>query len=93
MAPSASQPAPTNVKRTAMRRVPRDVLLRNVAIALGNTGSPDAIPALASLVGDRAPLVRLHAVWALGQLGARDVLAQISDDDPDVQAELALVRA
>jgi epoxyqueuosine reductase len=58
------------VKRTALRRVPRDVLQRNVAVALGNTGSPEAIPALRSLAAHRSPLVRAHAVWALRKLGA-----------------------
>ena len=80
------------VKRTAMRRISKDVLLRNVAIALGNTRSPDGIPALVALLENSSPLVRSHAVWALGQLGARDVLAQHADDDPDVLAELAAVK-
>jgi epoxyqueuosine reductase len=77
------------VKRTALRRSSRERVQRNVAIALGNTGSPDAIPALVELLASRSPLVRVHAVWALGQLGARDVLAAHVDDDPDVRAELA----
>jgi epoxyqueuosine reductase len=76
------------VKRTALRRVSREVLLRNVAVALGNTGSPDAIPALAALLADRSPLVRAHAVWALRRLGAGGVLAAYRDDDPLVLAEL-----
>jgi epoxyqueuosine reductase len=58
------------VKRTALRRIPRDVLERNVAVALGNTGSRDAIPALRVLEKHRSPLVRAHAVWALAKLGA-----------------------
>jgi len=77
------------VKRTALRRISRDILLRNVAIALGNTRSPDAVPALVSLLGNKSALVRAHAIWSLGQLGARDVLAAHTDDDPLVQAELS----
>ncbi len=79
------------MRRTALRRVPRAVLHRNVAVALGNTGSADAIPPLVFLLGARSPLVRIHAVWALAQLGAHDVLAahRVAEDDPDVQAELA----
>ena len=76
------------VRRTALRRVSRDILLRNAAVALGNTGSPDAIPALVSLLAHKSALVRAHAVWALAQLGAHDVLAAHSDDDPLVLAEL-----
>src|SRR5262249_48070636 len=76
------------VRRPALRRVSRDVLLRNVAIALGNSGSSAAIPALASLLQGKSPLVRLHAAWALGRLGARDVLAAHSDGDPEVRSEI-----
>jgi epoxyqueuosine reductase len=80
------------VRRTAMRRVPRDALLRNVAVALGNTGDPRAIPALVALLGHRAALVRGHAVWALGELGAADVLATHRDRDPFVAGELTAAR-
>jgi epoxyqueuosine reductase len=80
------------VRRTAMRRVPRDALLRNVAVALGNTGDPRAIPALVALLGHRAALVRGHAVWALGELGAADVLAAHRDRDPFVAGELTAAR-
>jgi epoxyqueuosine reductase len=81
------------VKRTAMRRIPREVILRNVAVALGNTGSQEAVPALQVLLADREPLVRAHAVWALGQLGAGALLAAVDDADPDVAAELAAISA
>jgi len=58
------------VRRTALRRVPRHVLLRNVAVALGNTGDTRAIPALQALAQHRSPLVREHAAWALARLGS-----------------------
>jgi len=77
------------VKRTALRRISRDQLLRNVAIALGNTGSPDAIPALAGLLASRSPVVRAHAIWALRHLRADDIVAAHVDDDPLVRGEMA----
>src|SRR5207237_9717818 len=80
------------VRRTALRRVSRDALLRNIAVALGNTGDARAIPALVGLLGHRAPLVRGHAVWALGELGAVDVLAGHRDSDPFVADELTWAR-
>ena len=80
------------VKRTALRRVPRDALLRNVAVALGNTGDPRAIPALVGLLGHSAAVVRGHAVWALGELGAAEVLAGYEDRDPVVTDELTWAR-
>jgi epoxyqueuosine reductase len=65
------------VRRTAMRRISREVLLRNVSVALGNTGDPAAIPALVSLIDNPLPLVRGHAAWALGQLGGDTATATL----------------
>ena len=76
-------------KRTALRRTTRPLLRRNIAIALGNTGSPAAIPALTALLADRHAIVRLHAVWALGELGGP---LPVDDPDPDVRAELSYAR-
>jgi len=50
-------------------RAKRRGFLRNVAVALGNTGNPAAVPALRHALGDREPLVRQHAAWALGAIG------------------------
>jgi epoxyqueuosine reductase len=57
------------VRGTALRRVRRGQLLRNVCVALGNSGDRSAVPALCRALLDRDPLVRGHAAWALGQLG------------------------
>jgi epoxyqueuosine reductase len=54
---------------SAVRRARRDGLLRNVCVALGNCGSPDAGTTLARALGDPSPLVRGHAAWALGRVG------------------------
>ena len=78
------------VRGTPLRRAGREGLLRNVCVALGNAGDPAAVPALArALSADRSPLVRGHAAWALGRLGAREVLAAARDDDPFVAGEIA----
>ena len=58
------------VDRTALRRVNREQLLRNVCVALGNTGDPRAVDALLQAERDRSPLVREHARWALNKLSA-----------------------
>jgi len=52
-----------------IRRARRAGFLRNVAVALGNTRSVDAVPALACALDDDEPLVRGHAAWALGRIG------------------------
>lgn len=53
-----------------IRRIGRDRLVRNGCIAAGNWGDPEALPALAALLDDGAALVRGHAAWAVGRIGA-----------------------
>jgi epoxyqueuosine reductase len=55
---------------TAVARAKRSGFLRNVAVALGNWGSPQAIPALRHALHDPEPLVRGHAAWALARCAA-----------------------
>lgn len=50
-----------------VKRTKRRGLLRNVAVALGNSGDPRAVPALMQALSDHEPLVRGHAAWALGR--------------------------
>lgn len=51
-----------------MMRTKRRGVLRNVAVALGNSGSEAAIPALERAVADPEPLIAGHAAWALDRL-------------------------
>ena len=46
-------------------RATRDGFARNVMIALGNSRSAEAVPALKAALMDESPLVREHAEWAL----------------------------
>jgi epoxyqueuosine reductase len=71
-------------------RAKRDGLLRNACIALGNRGDERAIPALTAALSDPAPLVRGHAAWALGRLGARAPLdnARHREQDACVRDEI-----
>ncbi|MBL8548863.1 MAG: tRNA epoxyqueuosine(34) reductase QueG [Hyphomonadaceae bacterium] len=55
--------AGTPVKRTGRAR-----FVRNVLIAMGNSGDPGLAPAAHALLGDESPLVRGMAVWALKRL-------------------------
>jgi len=84
--------------RTALARAKRRGLLRNVTVALGNSGNPDAVAPLAGALADPEPLVRRHAAWALGRLGgriAREGLeaARRRESDPRVEEELLAARA
>lgn len=55
---------------TPLVRAKRRGLLRNAAIALGNSGLPAARPALERATTDPEELIRTHALWALQRLGS-----------------------
>jgi epoxyqueuosine reductase len=80
--------------KSAVRRTKRRGLLRNAAVVLGNSENPLAVPILArSLEIEAEAIVRLHAAWALGQLGganARRALerARCRETDPAAKDEL-----
>lgn len=54
-----------------LTRPKRSGLLRNAAIALGNSGDPSALPALRRARNDADPVVREAAEWAITQLESR----------------------
>ncbi len=76
-----------------MKRIGRDRFVRNVLIALGNSGDPAQADIVAPLVGDTSPLVRVAAIWALGRLAAGDRFVGLRarhepiEADPAVRAE------
>lgn len=53
-------------------RAKRAGFVRNVAVALGNSNDPQAVPALVGALEDEEALVRGHAAWALGELGGAE---------------------
>jgi epoxyqueuosine reductase len=74
-------------------RAKRRGFLRNVAVALGNSKSREAIPSLIDALNDEEPLVRGHAAWALGQIGSRSAVTALRDrlqieNDAEVQSEI-----
>jgi epoxyqueuosine reductase len=73
-----------------LMRAKRDGLLRNACVVLGNLGDDRAVPALTGALHDLSPLLRGHAAWALGRLGARHVLdrARRREMDPSVLEEI-----
>jgi len=50
------------------KRVGRDRFVRNVLIAIGNSGAPDLLPTAERLADDSSPLVRAMAAWAIRRL-------------------------
>ena len=57
--------------KSPIKRIKRPRFLRNVCIALGNTGTPDDIPALTQASQDPDPLISEHAQWALDEIQLR----------------------
>lgn len=76
-----------------IKRTKRRGLLRNVCVALGNSGDRAAVPALCEALRHEEPLVRGHAAWALGQLGGEQAQRALlealeSEQDTEVQQEI-----
>jgi epoxyqueuosine reductase len=51
-----------------VKRIGRDRFVRNVLIAIGNSGNRNFVSVAEHLLNDPSPLVRAMAVWALAQL-------------------------
>ena len=74
-------------------RAKRRGFLRNVAVALGNLKSLEAVPALIQALEDQEPLVRGHVAWALGQIGSSESLEALGkrlevETDSEVREEI-----
>lgn len=85
-------------RNSPIKRLKRRGFLRNVAVALGNSGNPEAVGPLLDALADPEPLLRAHAVWALGELLREDALAAIRDrlpaeTEPMVLAEIEGLKA
>ena len=84
----------TMFAKTAVKRTGRDRFIRNVLIAIGNSGDVTLAASAERLLSDASPLVRGAAVWALGRLdparAATLAPAHAGDADPAVAEEWAL---
>jgi len=82
-----------------VKRIGRDRFIRNVLIAVGNSGEDGLVPACRALLADASPLVRGAAVWALSRLVPASLLEALKaehaagEHDPDVLAEWQTVPA
>jgi epoxyqueuosine reductase len=55
-----------------VKRIGRNRFVRNVLVAIGNSGDAKLLPHAARLAGDPAPVVAEAAAWAVGRLTGRD---------------------
>jgi epoxyqueuosine reductase len=80
--------------KSAVKRIGRARFVRNVLIAIGNSGDANLAVEVERRLDDESPLVRGAAVWALGRLD-RERLCRCaktrrdSEADPELRAEWA----
>jgi epoxyqueuosine reductase len=83
-------------KKSPIKRTGRARFVRNVLIAIGNSGDMSLADAAERLLDDESPLVRGAAVWALGRLDhaklERHARRREAESDPDVIAEWTAAR-
>lgn len=74
-----------------IKRIGRDRFVRNVLVAIGNSGDTGFVPLVMARLADPAPLVRGAAVWALAALDRKAARAardrRSPDTDPTVEEE------
>ncbi len=69
--------------KTAIKRTGRDRFVRNVLIAIGNSGDASLAGEAERLLVDASPLVRGAAVWALSRLVKREKFEKLRREDGD----------
>jgi epoxyqueuosine reductase len=74
-----------------VKRIGHARFLRNVLLAIGNSGEAALAPLARTRLAHDSPLVRGMAIWALRRLLPRDefatLAAQTKESDPEVRAE------
>ncbi|MBW7964204.1 tRNA epoxyqueuosine(34) reductase QueG [Bradyrhizobium sp. BR 10261] len=76
--------------RSPVKRIGRDRFLRNVLIAIGNSGDVALADEARRLLDDANPLVRGAAVWALRQLLERDEFEAMQADALNKESDQSL---
>src|SRR6185437_5539037 len=83
--------------KSPVKRIGRERFIRNVLIAIGNSGDATLAKQAERLLDDERPLVRGAAVWALSQLMEWGAFAALASDamareaDESVRAEWSLL--
>ena len=75
---------------SAIKRVGRDRFLRNVLIAIGNSGDAALARVAEARLADESPLVRAMAVWALSKLLSREAFERLVRERAHLETDLAV---
>jgi len=80
-------------RQTAIKRTKWRGLMRNMAVALGNTRDPNVLPALEQLLNQDDAMIRRHAAWALAQIATAEAFELLErckavEQDPETKQAL-----
>ena len=73
--------------KSPVKRIGRDRFVRNVLIAIGNSGEASLTDSAQKLLGDDSSLVRGAAVWALSRLLPREEFAKLAKSHASNEAD------
>jgi len=73
-----------------IKRTGRDSFIRNVLIAVGNSGSKELAAKAEKLLDDTSPVVRASAIWALSQLLDTPDFARLKQNRASVEQDSAV---
>jgi len=74
--------------KSPVKRIGRDRFIRNVLIAIGNSGDASLAGEAERLLDDASPLVRGAAVWALSRLMPREKFATLAERQTESDASV-----
>ena len=80
-------------KNSPVKRAKRKGMIRNVLVAIGNTGSSEYLDLIYKYLKDDEPLIRRHAVWALWKVQGHECLNDLkamlaTETDEGVNTEI-----
>jgi epoxyqueuosine reductase len=75
-----------------IKRTGRDRFVRNVLIAIGNSGAPELASLAEERLDDASPLVRAMAVWALSRLLERETLHALARRHRPLEQDPAVIQ-
>lgn len=77
-------------RKSAVKRIGRDRFVRNVLIAIGNSGDAGLVDKAMARLGDASPLVRGAAIWALSRLIPAEVFGELAQARSPAEADIGV---
>jgi len=78
-------------RASPVKRTGRDRFVRNVLIAIGNSGDPALAACAERRLGDASPLVRAMGVWALGELAPAEHCSALAAHHMPAETDAAVL--